>query len=258
MHISNLELWWRQSLELTLASIKSRYRKTLAGFLWVLLNPVITFGVQALVFRKFLRLEIHDYYLFLVGGLIPWIFMSQTVQMGTPLLAGNGTLLRSFRLQPLVLITSSVLDNFVNFVLSILIIVIPVSLTSQAGFTWHALWAPLCLLPMLIGVCALTAGMSLLNVFYRDTNFVLSFIFSVLFFLTPVFYPSSFVPAEFRWIVDFNPLYHFIAPFRAALHPLEGANWFHLWLVSMGWALGLSLLSFMYWRRKRNEIFIAL
>ena len=258
MHISNLELWWRQSLELTLASLKARYRKTLAGFVWVLLNPVITFGVQVLVFRKFLRLEIPDFHLFLVGGLIPWIFMTQTVQIGTPVLVGNGTLLRSFRLDPIVLITSSVLDSFFNFMLSVMVIVIPVVLLSDAGPGWQLLLLPLALLPMLIGVSALASGLSLLNVFYRDTNFVLSFLFSVMFFLTPIFYPVSYVPEEFRWMIEFNPFHHFITPFRAVLYPDALTTWPTQWLIAMAWAIGLSVMSFLFWRRKRNEIFIAL
>jgi len=258
MQISNWELWWRQSLDLTIASMKSRYRKTFAGFLWVLLNPIIMFGVQALVFKKFLRLEMSDYYLFLAGGLIPWIFLTQTIQMGTGVLLSNATLLRSFRLHPLILVASSVLDNFINFTLTLLIVVTPVILLSDTGTNWSLLWTPLTLLPLLLTAASLATLMAVVNVFYRDASFVLSFVFSILFFLTPIFYPISYVPEEYRWMIELNPFLHALEPFRATLNPASSLPWFPLWLKAMGWSTGTALLAIFYWRKKRNELFIAI
>ena len=258
MHLSDWELIWRQSVDLTTASLKSRYRKTLAGFVWVLLNPIIMFGVQATVFRKFLRLEITDYYLFLVSGLIPWVFMSQTIQMGTPALVTNAGLLRAFRMHPMVLVISSVLDNLLNFLFAIMLIIIPVVFFSDVGVTSTIIWAPLCLLPFLIGTFAITSFTALLNVFYRDTNFVLGFAFSVLFFVTPIFYPIEYVPEHYRWVIELNPFYHLISPFRATLYPNEPFAWAMLWVKGMAWALGLTMASVWFWRKKRNELFLAL
>lgn len=258
MQISNWELWWRQTLDLTIASMKSRYRKTFAGFLWVLLNPIIMFGVQALVFKKFLRLEMNDYYLFLAGGLIPWIFMTQTIQMGTGVLLANATLLRSFRLHPLILVASSVLDNFINFTLTLLIVVTPVILLSDSGSNWSLLWTPITLIPLLLTAASLATLMAIVNVFYRDANFVLGFVFSILFFLTPIFYPISYVPEQYHWMVELNPFLHALEPFRATLNPETSASWFPLWLKSMGWGLGIALVTLFYWRKKRNELFIAI
>src|SRR5665647_1643549 len=100
----NLPLFWIQVKDLTVASLKSRYRKTWAGFVWVILNPLLMFGVQSLVFKRFLGLQIPDYYLFLLGGLLPWIFMSSTIQMGTPIFVTQAQLLRSFKINPMVLL----------------------------------------------------------------------------------------------------------------------------------------------------------
>lgn len=258
MQISHWELWWRQTLDFTVASMKSRYRKTFAGFLWVILNPVIMFGVQAMVFSKFLRLDMPNYYLFLVGGLIPWIFLTQTIQMGTASLVMNSSLLRSFRIHPLVLVSSSVLDNFFNFIFTILIVVIPVVAVADKGFSLGILWAPVTLLPLITVCFSLTLLMAVVNVFYRDANFVLGFVFSIFFFLTPIFYPLDFVPENYRWLVDYNIFFHALAPFREALYSNEAFTWFPLWLKGMGWGFAAMLLAFYYWRKKRNELFIAL
>ena len=258
MQISGWELWWRQTLDFTVASMKSRYRKTLAGFAWVLLNPIIMFGVQSVVFKEFLRLDLPDYYLFLVGGLIPWIFMTQTIQMGTSTLVVNAALLRSFRVHPLMLVGASVLDNFVNFISTLVIIVIPVVLFSDKGFSWNLLWTPVTLLPLTLIAFSFTMLMALVNVFYRDTNFVLGFVFSVFFFLTPIFYPIEFVPVHYRWLSDYNIFFHAIAPFRSTIYSTETFAWFPLWLKAMAWGIGLLMLATYYWRKKRNELFIAL
>lgn len=247
----------RQVLHLTWASLKSRYRKTLAGFLWVLLNPLVMLGVQSLVFKKFLRLEIPNFYVFLISGLLPWIFMNQTIQMGTPSLVTNGAILKSFKFHPMVLVASATLDNFINFILSIILIAVPALIFTDSSLT-GLLFAPICLLPFLIGTFSITLFTSLLNVFFRDTNFVLSFLFSILFFVTPIFYPISYIPLSYRWMADFNPLYQFIIPFRLALYSEIPFDWFRPWLTSMVWALSFSLLSFYYWKRKINAIYINL
>ena len=258
MQISEWELWWRQTLDFAVASMKSRYRKTIAGFLWVLLNPVIMFGVQSVVFRKFLRLDMPDYYLFLVGGLIPWIFMVQTIQMGTSSLVANSSLLRSFRVHPLILVGASVLDNFTNFVFTLVLIVVPVVLFSNRGFSWNLLWTPVTLLPLLLITFSFTMLMAVANVFYRDANFVLGFIFSIFFFLTPIFYPAEFIPVNYQWLIDFNIFFHAIAPFRSTIYATDPFAWLSLWLKGMGWGIGLMLLASYYWRKKRNELFISL
>ena len=89
-----LKHFWVQVWELTVASLKSRYRKTFAGFLWVVLNPLMMFGVQSLVFKTFMKIQVPDYHLFLLGGLLPWIFFSSTIQMGTPIFVTQSHLLR--------------------------------------------------------------------------------------------------------------------------------------------------------------------
>ena len=249
---------WRQTLDFTVASMKSRYRKTIAGFLWVLLNPVIMFGVQAVVFHKFLRLDIPDYHLFLVGGLIPWIFMVHTIQMGTSSLVANASLLRSFRVHALVLVGASVLDNFINFAMTLVLVVVPVVLFSDQGLSWTLLWTPVTLLPLVLITFSFTILMAVTNVFYRDTNFVLGFIFSIFFFITPIFYPPEFIPANLQWLIDFNFFFHAIAPFRSTVYSNDPFAWVPLWFTGMGWGLGLMLLTTYYWRKKRNEIFIAL
>ncbi len=258
MKISELELILRQSYAFCLSSLKSRYRKTFAGFVWVLLNPVLMFGVQSVVFRKILRIQVPDFYLFLVGGLVPWIFMSQTISMSASTLTSNSGILKAFRLNPAVLVNSSYFDNLFNFLIATLIITGPIIVYSEIGPQWGVILAPFALLPLIVGCYAISSFVAILNVFYRDTSFVLNFFFSLFFFLTPIFYPIDFVPLEYRWFIELNPFYHLINPYRFALYQPISMDLLPLWLKAFAWALGLSVISALYWRKKKNELFISI
>lgn len=250
-------MYWIQIRDLTLASIRARYRKTLAGFIWVILNPLLQFGVQSLVFRKFLRLEVPDYHLFLLGGLLPWIFISSTISMGTPVFVSYSHLLRSFKISPLVILSSKILDNFINFLVTVLIILIPIFFRSE-GSPLMIIALPLAIIPLLITTSALTAYLAVLNVFYRDTNFVVGFILSLLFFLTPVFYPREFVPETYRWIIDVNPFMYIIEPFRILF---LGSSWVGF-IAALFKGFGVSViaggLATFAWQRKRNAFYFKL
>lgn len=246
--------FWIQIKELTLASIKSRYRKTWAGFLWVILNPVMMFGVQALVFKKFLKIDLPDYFLFLLGGLLPWIFFTTTIQMGTPVFVMQSQLLRSFKINPWVVLGAQVLDSFLNFVAGFILIMLPFYLFSDKSILPLFL-LPVALIPLLIGTLSITVIMSVLNVFYRDINFVIGFFFSLLFFLTPIFYPKEFVPTQYQWMIDLNPVLYFIDPFRSIIHSQELSAFFPLLLKSVAASLVFMALAILVWKRKQNEFY---
>jgi len=248
--------FWIQVQELTLASIKSRYRKTWAGFIWVVINPLVMFAVQGLVFKTFLGIEVPDYYIFLLGGLLPWIFIVSTIQMATPVIVNNSHLLRSFKIDPLVLIYAQVLDNFVNFIASLLITLIPFLFIYKVTFSQFLLM-PITLIPILIGTLSLSIMMAVLGVFFRDINFVLGFIFGLLFYLTPIFYPRELVPQVWQWIIDINPFYYLLSPFRLSLLNSNTDFWMAL-IKSIALAITFLMGAVYTWRRKQNALYFKL
>ncbi len=240
--------------ELTLASMKSRYRKTFAGFIWVILNPVLMFGVQCLVFKKFLNIPIPDYFLFLLGGLLPWIFVTQTIQMGTPVFVNQAQLLRSFKIDPMVLLAAQVMDNFINFLMSFILLVLPFYVSYERSFLQLTL-LPLAMIPLLVGTLSSTISLSVLNVFYRDINFVIGFIFGLLFFLTPIFYTVDFIPEDYRWVIYCNPILYMIKPFQLLIHNKPDASFWMSLLQGVISSVLLSVLCFLIWRRKKNDFY---
>ena len=245
---------FNQMSELALASIKSRYRKTWAGFIWVVINPILMFGVQSMVFKYILRIDLPDYLLFLLGGLLPWIFFTSTVQMGTPIFVQQSQLLRSFKINPWVLLGAQVMDNFLNFLASFLLILIPFFILSEKSLGLLFL-LPIVLIPLFIGTLSLTIILSILNIFYRDLNFVIGFLFSLLFFLTPIFYPKEFIPSEYQWMILFNPLVYLIEPFRQVIYSFDGRLFVISVLKSLMFVSLCGLTALWVWKRKRNEFY---
>lgn len=243
-----------QTWALTLASLKSRYRNTVSGFLWVLLSPLLQYGAQAYAFYFILKLPVDNYPVFLLLGLIPWIFIISSVEMSTGSFTNQGRLLKSFPIHPWVPLMAQIADNLINFAVVFLFLMIPVTiLTSFQAISLLVL--PLALLPIFVGTFSLSLLLSTLNVFFRDTKFIVSFSTSILFFLTPVFYPESIIPEDFRWVPAVNPIYYMIRPFRGLETAFEGSQfWIHLGEAYVV-AGGLMLWAIWYWGRKKNELY---
>ncbi len=248
---------WSLLRELTVSQMKARYRRTWAGFVWVVLNPILMYGVQATIFKHVLRIDIPDYALFLLGGLLPWTFFVVSIQMGIPVLQGSRELLLSFRVPPHLLVLSSVLDNGVNFVAAFAIVLVPMILGSGSDLTGLA-FLPLAVAQLVVGTAAATWLLSFLNVFYRDVRFVSHFVLNILFFLTPVFYPRSQFPADWQWVQDFNPVYALIEPVRQCLYGFSAAGFGESLAKGLGTAAALTGLSLYAWTRRRNEFYFSL
>ena len=243
-----------QIKHLTIASMKARYRKTFAGFIWVIINPIVLYGAQSLAFKKFLRLEIPNFFTFLLSGLLPWILIVQTLLMTTPILVSQGHLLKSLKAHPIVLISSQILDNFINFVFAFTLLFIPICLTEEINF-WGLLFLPIATLILLVGLISLSTLLSLLNVFFRDMAFMINFVVSFMFFLTPIFYPIDYVPDYLRWIVHINPFYALINPIRSTLYQFDLENVLKAFMTGSAWSVGILLLSLFYWKKRKERIF---
>ncbi len=251
----NMKLYIDQILLFTMSNMRARYRGTFAGFIWVVINPIILFSAQALIFKHVLKIDVQNYALFLAGGLLPWLFITQTFDMCIPILSGAGELLKSYRIHPSILIWSQILDNFFNFIFAFFIMLIPIVIFS-GKYSFGFFFLPIALANIIVGVGAAAWGFSVLQVFYRDTKFIIQFITSVMFFLTPIFYPVSRIPESVRWMVDVNPFYRFIEPFRICIYSFSFGDFVQSMGISLIYTLGIVLLAYSFWRRRRNEFYL--
>ena len=255
--IMNLKISASQIIALTIGNLKSRYRKTIAGFLWVVLNPIIMYGVQSFVFKKFLNLNIPNFYIFLASGLLPWIFFIQSIQMCTPLFQSNRDLLKAYHVNPLVILLAQLLDNCINFVFALIVLLGPLYVT-YPDVSMGILFLPLTILLIVWGLLGLTWLLAQLNVYFRDTKFIVDFVASVAFWLTPVFYPIEYIPENFRWIIKINLAYYFIDFFRSTIISFNLAAYASKALIVLGLDCILLLVAYGLWRGKRNSFYLSL
>ncbi|MDO9184041.1 MAG: ABC transporter permease [Bacteriovorax sp.] len=251
----------RQKLELiytiTIAQMKSRYRKTFAGFLWVILNPILTFWVQALIFKHVLKINIENYYLFLLAGVIPWVFITSSLTMTVGIFVSNRPTLMAFKIDPWVFLISQLLDNFINFVVSYLILILIVDKTVFLN-PWVIPLLMLTTFFLVVFAFFLSFLLATLNVFFRDTQFILSFVLGLAYFVTPIFYQKSLLPLNIQKLVDFNPLYIFIKPFQNLLWKFDVGLYWSSMLDAFGVMVLVSCVCLIYWRKKRNVLYFQI
>lgn len=211
---------------LVVRDLKARYKNSVLGILWSVLNPLFLMIVFTILFSVLANNQIRQYPIFVLVGLIPWNFFSGGLVSGTTSVTGNSSLVKKVYFPRELLPLSALLSNLVNFLFSFSVLVIFLYLFG-IGLTVHALWVPVILLTQLIFTLGLILLFSSLTVFYGDVLMILEVVLLAWFFLTPVFYslelfgPTAtvlgitFDPAQvMRWI---NPMASIIDGYRTVL-----------------------------------------
>ena len=200
--------------ELVVRDIKLRYKGSLLGLAWSLLNPLAQLLVFGFVFSYILPLNIPNYTAFLFTGLLVWSwFQSSLVASATAIVDGRSLIKRpGFSAAVLPLVT--VIANLIHFVLALPILVVFLLLTQIPIRTVTAVLPAIIVLQLVftLGLCYFVATF---HVIFRDTQHLVSIFLLLLFYLTPIFYDASVVPARFQWLYRLNPLLHLIEAYRA-------------------------------------------
>ena len=247
----------RQSIVLAKASMKSRYRSTVAGFLWVMLLPILIYAAQSYAFHYILKIDVRNYPIFLLTGLIPWILISSSLEMSAGSVVNQGNLLKSLPIHPLALIFSQLIDNFINYSVAFFILIVPIGIYSHFNL-FRLVYVLLPLLSALIFIVGLAQIISTLNVFYRDTKFVLSFVIQISYYLTPIFYPKQLIPEPLQWYLVINPFYIVLAPFQSIIDEERLLSYWSLTAKSFLLSIVLLVVSLIYWRKKRNAVYLSI
>lgn len=185
-----------------------RYRGSVLGFFWSLLNPLCLMLVYLVVFRFYIRfgeMDSYTYTVFLFCGLLPWLWFSSALNEGTAAIVSSGHLITKSMFPAHLLPTVAVLTTMVNFLLSL-----PILICLMVVFR-IPMHATMFLLPLVVvgqalllyGVCL---GLGALNVRLRDVQHLVANLLTFLFFLCPILYPARVVPERFRFTMDYNPL----------------------------------------------------
>ncbi|MCX7591810.1 MAG: ABC transporter permease [Kiritimatiellae bacterium] len=211
------DLWKYRELLLILVArnIKIRYKRSALGFFWTLLNPVLLIIIYA-VFLKILRFYRSGDPLFLptlVSGIIAWQYLAMCLGDSLHAVVGNANLVTKTSFPRIILPLSTICANLVNFLLSLVILAIYLLIV---GIRASHLWAlPIVILTHFALCLGLGLILSALNVFFRDTEHLLSVVLVAWFFLTPIIYPFSQIPLRFQRPAFLNPMTGIVTAYRS-------------------------------------------
>ena len=202
---------------LVVRSIKTRYKRSVLGVAWILLNPLVNMLVMSIAFSALFRSAIPSYPVYILVGLVAWNFFGQTTAYAAGTLRWGGGLLKRIYIPPMIFAVACVGNGLINLALSLLpLLLIVLALGHPVYATWFYL--PFSVI-LVAGFCL---GVSLLvstwSVFFSDFLDMYQLFLQAWFFLTPIIYPREIVPERFAWILAVNPMSSFVDLFRMPVY----------------------------------------
>ena len=229
---------------------KNRYKRSALGVVWTLLYPLVSMLVMTVAFSTVFKTDAR-YPVYLLSGLICWNFFSQTIIYATTTLVSSGSLIKRVYVPCTIFGVAAVFNGLFNLALSMIPLVLIMAIVGQP---FHATWwfVPIAVLALATFCLGITLFISTLSLFFADVVDMFQLVLQSWFFLTPIMYPLSVMPARYQRYMVFNPMLHFLEMFRAPI--LAGrlpATGHMIW--GGAWAVGALLLGWWTITRKANE-----
>ena len=234
--------------------IKVRYKQTILGGLWAIIQPAFSMIIFSLFFGRMAHMPSDNvpYPIFVYSGLLAWIYFANALSASGESMVGSANLISKVYFPRLIVPTAAALAGLLDFFIA--------SLLLAAMMLWYGIHpgAAVLLFPVLVGLtffCAIGAGLWLaaLNVEYRDIRYVIPFLIQLWMFASPVIYPSSIVPARYQWVMAVNPMAGVIKAFRACLLGAQSVDWLSLGVSTV--VIALLLVSGLYYFRRMEKSF---
>jgi lipopolysaccharide transport system permease protein len=250
------ELWdYRELLYFFVwRDIKVRYKQTLIGAAWAVLQPFMTMLIFSLFFGKLAHISSEGlpYPIFYYSALLPWMYFAAALQNATNTIVENQRVITKVYFPRLILPLSSVLSGLVDFGISFLMFV-AIMIFYRVHVTSAMLFFPVFLLLAVLTAFGVGLWLSSLNAIYRDVRYVVPFLIQFWLFASPVAYPSSLVPVKWRWLYGLNPMAGVIEGFRWSLAG-HGNPPGRLVLISAGVVVVVLLSGVAYFQKMETTI----
>lgn len=268
------EVWGSRELLFNLVAreVRGKYKRTIFGQLWSLANPLALMLIYSLVFGYIFKSAppagnpsgLDVFPLWLLCGLLPWTFFAAVINAGAGSLVGNSGLIQKVSFSRIVLPFSIVGSAAYNWLFEMAVLLIALSIAGSFVLPW----IPLMILAMVL-LAVFAAGVALLfsiaNVYFRDTQYLLSILLQLWIYLTPIIYPIQLVaqksaprggllgtPFTLLDVYDLNPMVHYVALFRQLMYDNRWPDGFE-WVICICWSLAaLGVGMFVFRKNERN------
>ena len=250
------EIWdYRELLYfLTKRDIKVRYKQTILGGLWAVIQPAFTMIVFTLFFGRLARVPSDGlpYPIFVYAGLLPWTYFANAVSTSGNSLVGSANLITKVYFPRLMVPASAALAGLLDFFIALLV------LAALMVYYQFLPGAGILLFPFLVALtflCAVGVGLwlSALNVQYRDIRYAIPFLVQIWMFLSPVIYPVSLIQDKYQWLLALNPMGGVIHAYRASLLGHQPIDWPLLGLSAL--IIIALFLGGLYYFRRMEKVF---
>ncbi len=250
------EIWKYRELFyfLTKRDIKVRYKQTVLGGLWAIIQPFCTMVVFSIFFGRLAKLPSDGipYPIFVYAGLLPWTYFTNSITNSGNSLVGSANLITKVYFPRVIIPASASLAGLLDFFIAMTILFVMM--------VYYGLYPgiEIVILPFLIGLtflCAVGVGLwlSAMNVQYRDIRYAIPFIIQIWMFVSPVIYPASLVTERYKWVLALNPMGGVINAFRACVLGHKSVDWMILCVSTM--TILVLFFSGLYYFRRMEKTF---
>lgn len=235
---------------LIVRNLTVKYKRSLLGFLWTLLNPFLTVVVLGLVFSYVVRIPLEHYWAFLISGYFVWNYIQLTLNISTQVISDHGQLCRSIAFPSELLVIAAVGSRFVEFIFELIPVVIVLVVLHHGRIPPSLMM----IVPLLIMLCMVVMGLAFpvatISVYHSDIQHAMPVALTIIFYLSPVFYPASMVPEALAPYYSMNPIAHLLMLFHRILYEARFPEWTDL---ATWFAVSATLLVIGYRIYTRNK-----
>ena len=255
--IKNIIKWRELLWQMVGREVKARYKQSILGYFWVILNPLAQMLVMSFAFSVILRIPTNSaehipYSIFLFVALLPWSLFATSLSSACNSLVNNSSLITKVYFPRTILVLASIISKLVDFVFALSILVIYM-LIYHMPITINVLWV----IPIFFIQQIFTIGLSLFlsaaNLLYRDIQYLINLLLILWMYATPVIYPADLVPEKYRIIFQLNPMAVIINAYRQTILGGGPPNYLSL-LIALFLSLLVLILGFSYFKT-REKIF---
>ncbi len=240
--------------ELVVRDVKLKYRRSVLGYFWSLLNPLLTMAVVSIVFSFVFKQDIANFPIYLLTGQIMFQFFSESTNMAMGSVLQNASLMKKVYVPKYIFPLSRVISCSVNFVFSLAALFI-VMIFTGAKVSFALLLLPFPIICIFLFSTGIGLILSIYAVYFRDLLHLYGVFTTMLMYLTPIFYPISALPEWVKKIIQINPLYHFIDFMRTIVldcrvPTLENS------VVCLIFALGTIIIGALIFKKKQDQFML--
>lgn len=195
---------------------KVKYKRSILGMFWSFLNPLLTMVVQYIVFSQLFRGDIENFPVYLLSGTVLFSFFTEAVGLSLTSITGNASLITKVYVPKYIYPVTRVLSSMINLLISMIPLACALLITGEE-FTKAYLLIPVILICVLVFTIGIGMLLSALMVFFRDVQFLWGIISMLWMYATPLFYPETIIPEQFKIVHTINPMYYYVKAFRMIL-----------------------------------------